>query len=82
MAKVKVVLNSKGVVELLKSDEVQKLLTSMATDIKNTAGPGHESETEVGRNRARAMVWTETFQAVRSESINHTLTRAIDAGRR
>ena len=47
-----------------------------------TAGPGHEMTTEVGPNRVRVEVRTETFEAMRSEATNRTLTRAIDSGQR
>lgn len=74
-------LNSAGVRELLKSPGVQADLKRRAERIKNAAGPGHEVEMFVGRNRARASVRTATIDAMVAERAHQTLTRAIPAGK-
>ena len=74
--------NRKGFDELLKSDEVLADLKRRAEAIARAAGPGHGVRSEVGRNRARAAVVTETYDAMRAEAEDRALTRAIDAGRR
>lgn len=74
-------LNRKAVRDLLRSSEVQADLERRANKIKAAAGPGHEVDVEVGRNRARASVRTDTVEAMRAEARDHKLTRALDAGR-
>jgi hypothetical protein len=60
---------------------VQGDLRGRASRIATAAGDGHEVELAVGRVRARASVRTATFEAMRAEAENRTLSRAIDAGR-
>ena len=72
-----VVMNGKGVRELLRSSDVAKILRGHADRIAGRAGPGHEVEVDVGRNRARAVVITATPDAIRSEATHRTLTRAV-----
>lgn len=81
MAKVRVVLNHDGIRQLLQSDEVRSDLERRANAIASAAGPGHRVESEVGPNRVRVAVVTETIEAMIAEATDRTLTRAIDAGR-
>lgn len=81
MPKPKIVLNRKGVRELLRSNEVLGDLERRALAIAAAAGPGFEADSDVGRNRARASVLTETREAMEAEAKDRALTRAIDAGR-
>lgn len=81
MANVKIVLNRRGVRELLRSPEIQRDLERRAQRIAATAGPGHEVDADVGPNRARASVRTDTFEAMHDEATTRNLTRALDAGR-
>lgn len=78
---VKIVVNRKGIRELLRSPEVQADLRRRADNIASAAGPGHEVDSDVGRYRARASVRTDTIAAMVAEATGRTLTRAIDAGR-
>ena len=78
---VRIVLNRKGVRELLRGSEIQADLARRARNIASAAGPGHEVDSEVGRNRARASVRTDTFEAAHDEATTRSLTRSIDAGR-
>lgn len=78
---VRVVLNRKGVRELLRSQQVLADLEARAQRIANAAGEGMEAEAEIGRNRARASVHTATPEAVRAEAESRALTRSLDAGR-
>jgi hypothetical protein len=80
-ANVRIVLNSPGIRQLLRSDEVEADLKRRADAVAQAAGDGHAASSAKGSNRARASVVTETFDAIRSESENHTLTAALDAGR-
>lgn len=81
MADVKVKLNSRAIAALLKSPEVQDDLRSRAARVAAAAGPGMESEVSVGTTRARAHVWTATFEARHAEATERRLTAALDAGR-
>lgn len=81
MANVKVVVNRRAIRDLLRSREVRKDLKRRGDKIAAAAGPGHRVEEEVGPNRARVAVITDTTEAVISEATDRTLTRALDAGR-
>lgn len=78
---VRVQVNGRGIRELLRSREIQRDLQRRAEAIADAAGPGHRTELQVGRARARAEVATDTFEAMYDEATNRTLTRALDAGR-
>lgn len=68
--------------EVLRSDGVAGDVTRRARRIATAAGPGHEVDTRLGRNRARASVRTATHAAREAEALNRNLTASIDAGRR
>lgn len=77
MAKMKFKLNSDGVRELLKSQEMQSVLIEKATGIKNRCGEGYTQDVYVGKNRANAMVKAETYQAKRDNLTNNTILKAV-----
>lgn len=79
---VRIVLNRKGIRDLLRSPEVQADLRRRAESIASSAGPGHEVDSEVGPHRARASVRTDTIDAMVAEATHRSLTRAVDAARR
>jgi hypothetical protein len=81
MANVKIVLNRKGIRELLRSREVEADLRRRAENIAAAAGPGHVVDSEIGPQRARASVRTDTIDAMIGEATSRDLTRALDAGR-
>ena len=70
-------LNSGGVRELLKSQEMQSVLNEKATGIKNRCGEGYTQDVYVGKNRANAMVKAETYQAKRDNLKNNTILKAV-----
>ena len=70
-------LNRKGVAELLKSAEMQEVLTEYATGIRNRCGDGYTQDIYVGKNRANAMVSAETYQAKRDNLKNNTILKAV-----
>lgn len=74
-------LNRKGIRDLLRSAEVRNDLERRAARIAAAAGDGMESDSSIGKNRARASVWTDTHEARRAEADGFALSRAIDAGR-
>ena len=77
----KIVLNTKGVRELLRSAEVEADVKRRADRVAAAAGEGFEAEADRGPNPARASVRTVTPGAMVDEATNHTLLRALDAGR-
>lgn len=78
---IEVVLNKAGVGELLRSDEVRADLQRRAEAIAAAAGEGYEVQVYRGRTRYRAEVRTGTEVARRDNAEDHSLMRAIDAGR-
>lgn len=78
---VRIVLNRKGVRDLLRSPQVKADLERRAKAIAAAAGPGHAVDSETGRNRARAAVFTDDPAAMAAEAKNHQLLLSIDAGR-
>lgn len=77
MAKMKFKLNHSGVGQLLKSSEMQNVLEEKATGIKNRAGEGYAQDIYVGKTRANAMVYAETFEAKRDNMKNNTILKAV-----
>lgn len=78
---VKVKLNPAGIKDILKSGEVLKDLATRAVAIADAAGPGFETDLDVGSTRARASVRTTDEESRKAEAQDRALTRAIDAGR-
>ncbi|MDG3374410.1 hypothetical protein P5D95_23095 [Vibrio parahaemolyticus] len=77
MAKSKFKLNHSGVGQLLKSAEMQSVLTEKATAIKNRAGEGYGQDVYVGKTRANAMVYADSYKAKRDNMKNNTLLKAV-----
>ena len=69
--------NRKGVADLLKSAEMQEVLTEYATGIRNRCGDGYTQDIYVGKTRANAMVSAETYQAKRDNLENNTSLKAV-----
>lgn len=84
---VRIVLNRAGVKAILQSPKVAEDMARRARNIAAAADgatgrPGdHAVESKVGRNRARSVVYTDTFNAMHREADQRTLSRSIDAGR-
>lgn len=77
MAKSGFKLNYAGIGQLLKSAEMQKVLEEKATAIKNRCGDGYKQDIYVGKTRANAMVYAETFEAKRDNMKNNTILKAV-----
>jgi hypothetical protein len=81
MAKtVRVKLNQKSLIGILRSKEMEAMLLGRAKRIATQAGPGNEPTSQVGRNRARAEVVTATPQAMAAEAKDRRLSSAVHAG--
>lgn len=81
MAVSRIEFDSKAVEKFLRSKRVQDEIGRRAANVARAAGPGFRSEVDQGYDRARAVVWTGTYEARRAEHYDRALTRAIDAGR-
>lgn len=81
MADVTIKLNTAGVRELLRSEEVRRDLEERAQRMAEAAGEGFEASSSIGTTRAHATVRTASFAARKAEATDRALTRAIDAGR-
>jgi len=77
MSKMEFKLNRIGVANMMKSEEMQKVLEKKASDIKRRCGDGYEQDIYVGKNRANAMVRAETFKAKKDNLENNTLLKAV-----
>ena len=77
MSNLKIKLNSAGVQNLLKSSEMQNVLSEHATAIRQRAGDGYEQDVYVGKTRANAMVKATSFKAKRDNMKNNTLLKAV-----
>lgn len=70
-------LNRSGVRELLQSSAMEAVLEEQASAIRSRAGVGYKQDTYVGKNRANAMVWADTYPAKRDNMKNNTLLKAV-----
>jgi len=77
MANMKFKLNRSGVASLMKSAEMQGVLEEKAAAVRNRAGEGYKQDTFVGKTRANAMVYADTYQAKKDNMKNNTLLKAV-----
>ena len=82
MNKVRFKLNRAGVRELLRSPEMQSVLSGYASVVRDRAGEGYEASTSVGSNRAYSTVYAETYEAAVDAFDHNTLLKAIGGGNR
>lgn len=70
-------LNRSGVASLLKSPEMQSILSEHAKNIANRCGSGYTFDNYVGKNRANSMVFPDSFAAKRDNKKNNTILKAV-----
>lgn len=73
-------LNRKAVRDLLKAPALEAHLLAEAEAIAARAGEGFVASSMIGKNRARASVFTETFSARYREAKFGTLSKAAGLG--
>ena len=56
---------------------MQNVLEEKATGIRNRAGEGYKQDTYVGKTRANAMVYADSYAAKRDNMKNNTLLKAV-----
>lgn len=77
MSKVRFELNPAGVRELLKSEEMAKVIGDYTEQVSNRAGSGYGSNVRTGRNRMVGRVYAETEEAYADNLNSDTLLRSI-----
>ena len=70
-------LNSKGVRDLLSSDEVMQAVKAEADAAVASLGAGYEADTHTGRNRVNASVYAVTAAAKRENLSQNTILKAV-----
>ena len=78
MAKsIEVVLNSAGIQQMLKSEEMQSVLQEHVNRIQANCGPEYEGNVKVGGKRAYGRVETATEHAYYSNMHRNTLLKGL-----
>ena len=77
----KVWVEPKAVFEIMKSDEMQKILREEAEKVVGRAGEGYEANVRVGSKRAVANIAPTTPKAYNSNLKNNTLLKALGGGK-
>lgn len=77
MSKVKVVLNSAGIRELLRSEEMRAVLEEQASRISSRCGAGYEHDTYLTEGRAVASVYAASDEAILDNLENNTILRSL-----
>lgn len=77
MSKTKFVLNRAGVRQLMQSKEMQSILDDKASQAVQRLGPGYKSDNYVGKNRANAMVYADSFRAKLDNAKNNSILKAV-----
>lgn len=77
MSKTKIVLDSKGMLALLKSAEIEGAVAAQATAIQGKCGTGYETDTWRAPTRVTASVYTENAEAAKDCLENNTLLKAV-----
>ena len=77
MSKFKFELDQAGVRALMQSPEMQSILKDKAGNAVNRLGSGYDSDIFVGKNRANAMVYADSFKARLENSRENTILKAV-----
>jgi hypothetical protein len=77
MSKTQFKLNRAGVRSLMQSTEMQSILKDKADAAVNRLGEGYGSDIYVGKNRANAMVYADSFAAKLDNMKNNTILKAV-----
>ena len=77
MAKVEVKLNSAGVQELLKSQEMMNICEKHAKNAQKKLGDGYVVTTMVGKTRVNAEIATDSYEAMTENLNNNSILKAL-----
>jgi len=75
--KLKVVLNRRGVRELLRSQEMMNVCTHYAFAAQSRLGEGYKVNYRTGKNRVNAEILAATPQTIQENSDNNTILKAL-----
>lgn len=77
MSKVKIELNSAGVVDLLKSSEMMAICEAHANKALGRLGDGYVVTSMVGKSRVNASVYAESAEAKAENMEHNTILKAL-----
>lgn len=77
MAKVEITLNSAGVKELLKSEEIKAVCKEYADRAVQKLGDGYSANTYDGKTRVNAEVVADSRQARAENAKSNTILKAV-----
>lgn len=77
MNNVRVVLNRKGIQELLKSKEIENAVAEACENVSTRAGNGFTYNTQTGKKRAVGRVYAYSKKAISENYKNNTLLKAL-----
>ena len=75
-------LNSAGVRQLLKSEEMQSILSEYGSEIASNAGSGFEKDERVYKKRAVVNVYPKSEHARNKDYKENALLKAVGSSRR
>ena len=61
----------------MQSEAMQGILKDKADNALNSLGDGYKSDAYVGKNRANAMVYADTYQAKADNMRNNSILKAV-----
>ena len=70
-------LNKIGVRELLKGEDMKKVLSEKADEIIGRCGDGFESDPHIGRNRANVLIKTNSIKSYYKNLKENTILKAL-----
>lgn len=77
MDKAKIELNSSGIRQLLKSEEMGQMLKQQAEQVRARCGSGYSTDLYQASSRVIAGVFAETAEAAKQNSRENTLLKAL-----
>lgn len=77
MDKVKIELNSSGIRQFLKSEEMGQMLKQQAEQVRARCGSGYSTDLYQASSRVIAGVFAETAEAAKQNSRENTLLKAL-----
>lgn len=77
MADVRIELNSDGIRELLRSNEMLAICEKHANKALNKLGDGYEVTTHTGPGRVNASIGTASYEAMADNMENNTILKAL-----
>lgn len=79
MSKTRIELNSKGIRELLRSDEIAAAVGEQAALVAGRCGEGYAHDVKMMPSRVIASAYTDTVEAAKDNSDNNTLLKGLGA---